>query len=70
MKLHSFYGDVKGVWYARKHVSAYVKELLGSREFMKSFNTIESPAAQLYCINVYFSRLDEGLIQEQGAKAA
>jgi tRNA-dihydrouridine synthase B len=70
MKLHSFYGDVKGVWYARKHVTAYVKELLGSREFMKSFNTIESPTAQLDCINVYFSRLDEGLIQEQGAKAA
>ena len=57
MKLHSFYGDVKGVWYARKHVAAYVKELLESREFMKNFNTIESPTAQLDSVNAYFSRL-------------
>jgi len=70
VKLHSFYGDVKGVWYARKHVAAYVKELLESREFMKHFNTIESPAAQLDCIAAYFSRLDEGLLPEQGAEAA
>jgi tRNA-dihydrouridine synthase B len=70
MKLHSFYGNVKGVWYARKHVAAYVKELVGSREFMKSFNTIESPAAQLDYINTYFSRLDEGLIIYQRAEAA
>lgn len=70
MKLHSFYGDVKGVWYARKHVAAYVKELLESREFMKTFNTIESPATQLDCVSEYFFRLDEGLLQEQGAEAA
>lgn len=70
MKLHSFYGDVKGVWYARKHVSEYVKELLESRDFMKQFNTIDSPAAQLDCITEYFARLGEGLMPEQGAKAA
>lgn len=70
MKLHSFYGDVKGVWYARKHVSAYVKELLESREFMKQFNTIESPAAQLHCITEYFSRLDQEHMHLEGAKAA
>ena len=70
MKLHSFYGDVKGVWYARKHVAAYLKELLESREFMKNFNTIESPTAQLDCLFAYFSRLDEGLIIDQGAEAA
>jgi tRNA-dihydrouridine synthase B len=69
MKLHSFYGDVKGVWYARKHVAAYVKELLESREFMKIFNTIQSPAAQLDYLSEYFSRLDEEL-QQQGAVAA
>ena len=70
VKLHSFYGDVKGVWYARKHVAAYVKELIESREFMKYFNTIESPAEQLDCLNAYFSRLDEGLQIDQGAEAA
>ncbi|MEX0965185.1 MAG: tRNA dihydrouridine synthase DusB [Pseudohongiellaceae bacterium] len=70
MKLHSFYGDVKGVWYARKHVAAYVKELSESREFMKQFNTIESPAAQLDSLFEYFTRLDDGLLQDQGAEAA
>jgi len=70
VKLHSFYGDVKGVWYARKHVAAYVKELLESREFMKTFNTLESPSAQLDCINEYFSRLSEDLVLEQGVAAA
>lgn len=70
LKLHSFYGDVKGVWYARKHVAAYVKELFESREFMKQFNTIESPAAQLESLYEYFSHLDEGLMQDQGAEAA
>ena len=70
VKLHSFYGDVKGVWYARKHVAAYVKELLESREFMKQFSSIESPAGQLDCLNAYFSRLDESVLIDQGAEAA
>ena len=70
VKLHSFYGDVKGVWYARKHVAAYVKELLESREFMKHFNTIETPAAQLDCLTAYLTLLDEDLVSEQGAEAA
>lgn len=70
VKLHSFYGDVKGVWYARKHVAAYVKELLESREFMKHFNTIETPAAQLDCITAYFTLLAEDLAPAQGAEAA
>lgn len=69
-KLHSFYGDVKGVWYARKHVAEYVRELSESRKFMKHFNTIESPAAQFDCLLEYFTRLDAALLQEQGAQAA
>lgn len=69
-KLHSFYGDVKGVWYARKHVAAYVKDLIESREFMKQFNTIETPAAQLESLYEYFSHLDAGLMQDLGAEAA
>jgi tRNA-dihydrouridine synthase B len=70
IKLHSFYGDVKGVWYARKHVAAYVKELSESQIFMKHFNTIEAPAAQLDCIYEYFIRLDADGIELQGAEAA
>ena len=69
-KLHSFYGDVKGVWYARKHVAAYVKDIVESREFMKQFNSIDSPSGQLDCLNVYFSRLDEDQLIDQGAEAA
>ena len=70
MKLHSFYGDVKGVWYARKHVAAYVKELSESREFMKHFNTLESPSEQLDSLYEYFARLDADIRQDQGAEAA
>ncbi len=70
MKLHSFYGNVKGVWYARKHVAAYVKELSESREFMKHFNTLESPSEQLDSLYEYFTRLDEDIRQDQGAEAA
>ncbi len=66
MKLHGFYGDVKGVWYARKHVAAYVKELLESREFMKHFNNIKAPAEQFDRIHEYFTILDEDI----GAEAA
>ena len=70
MKLHSFYGDVKGVWYARKHVAAYVKELSESRKFMKHFNTLESPSEQLDSLYEYFARLDADIRQDQGAEAA
>ena len=70
MKLHSFYGDVKGVWYARKHVAAYVKELSESREFMKHFNTFESPSEQLDSLYEYFARQNQDIRQDQGAEAA
>lgn len=66
MKLHGFYGDLKGVWYARKHVAAYVAELARSREFMKHFNTIETPAEQLNQIQEYFAFLSA----YNGAEAA
>lgn len=65
-KLHSFYGDVKGVWYARKHVAAYVKELPAAKEFLSQFNKIESGEYQLNQINNYF----EYLTEDEGAIAA
>lgn len=63
-KLHGFYGDVKGVWYARKHVAAYVKELTDSRKFMAHFNQLQTPAAQLKYLSEYFTYLtgDDGAI--------
>jgi len=57
-KLHGFYGDVKGVWYARKHVSGYLKKLEESRKFMTHFNQLQSPEAQLDSIQSYFRFLD------------
>lgn len=63
-KLHGFYGDVKGVWYVRKHVTAYVKELTNSRKFMAHFNQLQTPTAQLESLSEYFSYLagDDGVI--------
>ncbi|NQV69140.1 MAG: tRNA dihydrouridine synthase DusB [Pseudohongiella sp.] len=65
-KLHGFYGDVKGVWYARKHVAAYVMELTESRKFMTQFNQLQTPEAQVESVHVYFSYLAE----EDGVIAA
>jgi len=56
-KLHQFYGDKKGVWYARKHVSIYVKELTSSREFMAEFNRVNNPEQQLDQLEKYFAHL-------------
>ncbi len=69
MKLHGFYGDMKGVWYVRKHVAAYVKELFQSLEFMKHFNRLGTPAEQIDRIHAYFAFLDQnsGKIREPGA---
>ena len=63
-KLHSFYGEAKGIWYARKHVASYVKNLPERRIFLANFNKIESGLSQLKAINNYFEYLtgDEGAI--------
>lgn len=56
-KLHAFYGELKGVWYSRKHVSRYVKGGAESGEFLKQFNTAETPNAQLDQCREYFDFL-------------
>ena len=63
-KLHSFYGETKGVWYARKHVASYVKNLPQGRVFLANFNKIESGLYQLETVNSYFGYLtgDERVI--------
>ena len=71
-KLHHFYrdskdGDLKGVWHARKHVVGYVKNLPGAREFLATFNSIESATKQLQQIRHYFDYLHT---QSEGAIAA
>ena len=44
-RLYEFYGDVKGVWYARKHVAGYVRDLPDSSSFLQLFNQCLAPAA-------------------------
>lgn len=67
-KLHTFYGDLKGVWYARKHVSAYVRDLTASKEFLRHFNEIASPSGQLDSLESYFTTINNG--NYSGALAA
>ena len=44
---HAFYGDSKGVKFARKHIQAYLKHLQLSEHF-KSLSQLEIPEKQLY----------------------
>lgn len=66
-KLHRFYGKVKGVWYARKHVAGYVRDLPAAREFLEKFNAVDFGTEQLQLIQIYF---DELISQGEGAIAA
>ncbi|NKB33525.1 MAG: tRNA dihydrouridine synthase DusB [Pseudomonadales bacterium] len=63
-KLRSFYGETKGVWYARKHVAGYVKNLPNSKQFLSHFNKLQEGPAQLDCVTSYFENLaiDDGAI--------
>lgn len=58
-RLHEFYGEVKGVWYARKHVAGYVRGLSDSDSFLLRFNPCLTPIDQLNQIDRYFSQLEE-----------
>lgn len=66
-KMHRFYGKVKGVWYARKHVAGYVRELPAAKEFLQKFNSTDSGAEQQQLIQIYF---DDLMTQGEGAIAA
>lgn len=63
-KLQSFYGDTKGVWYARKHVAGYVKNLPNSKQFLSHFNKLKEGPAQIDTLKSYFENLavDDGVI--------
>ncbi len=66
-KLHQFYGKVKGVWYARKHVACYVRSLPAAREFLVQFNSAQCTTKQLQQLQLYFSEL---ISEGEGAIAA
>ena len=65
--MHAFYGNVKGVWYARKHVAGYVSGLPSAKAFMTEFNASDSGQQQLELIENYFDCLMQ---QRNGAIAA
>lgn len=53
-ELHGFYGSVKGLRIARKHVSWYLQEHAQSDHFKRTFNAIENPDMQLEALEAYF----------------
>jgi len=64
-KLYAFYGDVKGVWFARKHVSSYLRSLPQAVEFLHHFNKQTSTSEQIAQLGDYFQRLRSGHFQSQ-----
>ena len=63
-QLYVFYGEVKGVLIARKHVGWYLKprfvtlgDTSGEKQIRQSFNRMESTKAQLLSIQNFFDSL-------------
>tara|TARA_R110001592_G_scaffold204098_1_gene454125 strand:+ start:34994 stop:36055 length:1062 start_codon:yes stop_codon:yes gene_type:complete len=54
--LHTFYGDKMGHRIARKHIGWYLKTDTSHTDFIKEFNNIESPEAQISAIKTEFDR--------------
>ena len=59
-ELHGFYGDVKGVRIARKHIAWYLAGLPGRAEFRHVMNMIEDSAQQVAALDQFFARLIDG----------
>jgi len=55
--LYNFYGELKGVRIARKHISWYTKGLKNSAQFRFNMNQIEDVIKQQTAINDYFEQL-------------
>ncbi|MEW5249356.1 tRNA dihydrouridine synthase DusB [Microbulbifer sp. 2201CG32-9] len=55
-ELHRFYGGVAGVRIARKHVSWYLKTLVGSESFRSYFLQLEDAEAQHASVQQWFER--------------
>ena len=56
-EIQTFYGEIKGVWYARKHIARYVENLKSSKEFLRSFNKETEAPAQIDLLRSYFAKL-------------
>lgn len=54
--LHDFYGDKMGHRIARKHIGWYLKANASHTDFIKKFNQLERPEAQISAIKTEFER--------------
>jgi tRNA-dihydrouridine synthase B len=55
--LHQFYGEYKGVRFARKHVAWYLERYESAALFRRGFNTLTTAEAQLDALKLYFSNV-------------
>jgi tRNA-dihydrouridine synthase B len=51
---YAFYGGIKGVRTARKHIGWYVRDLIGGEAFRQSMNKIENGDEQLAAVDAFF----------------
>lgn len=51
---YAFYGGIKGVRTARKHIGWYVRDLVGGEAFRQRMNCLESGAEQLAAVDAFF----------------
>lgn len=56
-ELHQFYGELKGLRIARKHVGWYLKDLSEFGDFRHSFNAIEHASEQLDLLEDFFKNV-------------
>ena len=56
-EIQTFYGEIKGVWYARKHIARYVENFQHSKEFLRTFNKETEGPAQIDLLRSYFANL-------------
>jgi len=54
--LHEFYGDVMGHRIARKHIGWYLKANTSDPDFIKFFNRLDNPKAQINAIKMEFDK--------------
>lgn len=64
-QLYSFYGEIKGLRIARKHINWYCSEIRGYSSFRKTINQLESANEQLACVKQFFHQSTN-----EGEKAA
>jgi tRNA-dihydrouridine synthase B len=56
-ELHQFYGELKGLRIARKHVGWYLKEHDQIGDFRRTFNAIEDAQQQIDALQGYFDNV-------------